>query len=73
MRRTNIMDMKQMYSNSTKTPQAIREKKPISHQITNYFTVQDCANVALVLGGFPIKADAEEELEDIVRLSNFNL
>ncbi|HHT80024.1 MAG: hydroxyethylthiazole kinase [Sphaerochaeta sp.] len=67
------MDMKQMYSNSTKTPQAIREKKPISHQITNYFTVQDCANVALVLGGFPIKADAEEELEDIVRLSNFNL
>ena len=64
------MDTKQMYSNSTEILQAVRERKPIVHQITNYVTVQDCANVVLALGGSPIMADAEEELEDIVRLSN---
>jgi len=64
------MDTNQMYSNSTEILQAIRRKKPIIHQITNYVTVQDCANVVLALGGSPIMADAEQELEDIVRLSN---
>lgn len=64
------MDTKQMYSNSTEILQTIRTKKPIIHQITNYVTVQDCANVVLALGGSPIMADAEKELEDIVRLSN---
>nr|WP_319474498.1 hydroxyethylthiazole kinase [uncultured Sphaerochaeta sp.] len=64
------MDTKQMYSNSTEILQAIRRKKSIIHQITNYVTVQDCANVVLALGGSPIMADAVEEMEDIVRLSN---
>ncbi|MGE4465669.1 hydroxyethylthiazole kinase [Sphaerochaeta sp.] len=64
------MDTKQMYSNSTEILQAIRERKPIVHQITNYVTVKDCANVVLAMGGSPIMADAEQELEDIVRLSN---
>lgn len=64
------MNMKQMYSNSTEILKTIREKKPIIHQITNYVTVQDCANIVLAMGGSPIMADAENELEDIVRLSN---
>ncbi|WP_321301320.1 hydroxyethylthiazole kinase [uncultured Sphaerochaeta sp.] len=64
------MDTKQMYSNSTEILLAIRERKPIIHQITNYVTVQDCANVVLAMGGSPIMADAEQELEDIVCLSN---
>jgi hydroxyethylthiazole kinase len=64
------MDTKQMYSNSTEIMQTVRRKKPIIHQITNYVTVQDCANVVLALGGSPIMADAREEMEDIVRLSN---
>lgn len=64
------MDTKQMYSNSTEILKIVRRKRPIVHQITNYVTVQDCANVVLALGGSPIMADAEQELEDIVRLSS---
>lgn len=70
MSRSNSMDTKQMYANSTRILQSIRRKKPIIHQITNYVTVHDCANVVLALGGSPIMADAEQELEEIVRLSN---
>ena len=64
------MDMHQVYTNSRKILETIRERKPIIHQITNYVTVQDCANVVLALGGSPIMADAQEELGEIVRLSN---
>ncbi|MGH0054513.1 MAG: hydroxyethylthiazole kinase [Sphaerochaetaceae bacterium] len=64
------MELNQMYRNCEKILQAVREKKPIVHHITNYVTVQDCANSVLALGGSPIMADAQEELSDIVQLSN---
>jgi hydroxyethylthiazole kinase len=59
-----------IYTSSERILKAVRERKPIIHQITNYVTVQDCANVVLALGGSPIMADAQEELYEIVRLSN---
>lgn len=64
------MNMKNNNTNSTIILRKIRENKPIVHQITNYVTVRDCANVVLALGGSPIMADAQEEMQDIVRLSN---
>lgn len=50
--------------------QNIKAKKPLVHHITNYVTVNDCANVALAIGGSPIMADDIGEVEDIVGLSS---
>ena len=32
----------------------VREKSPLIHNITNYVTVNDCANVVLACGASPI-------------------
>ena len=45
---------------------AVRQKRPLVHFITNYVTVNDCANMTLALGGSPIMADELREVEQIV-------
>lgn len=42
--------------------------KPIIHNITNYVTVNDCANVLLACGASPIMADDALEVAEITRL-----
>ena len=49
---------------------AVREKKPLVHHITNYVTVNDCANICLAIGGSPIMADAIDEAADIAAISS---
>ena len=44
----------------------VRQKSPLIHNITNYVTVNDCANMLLACGGSPIMAD---ELEDAVEIT----
>ena len=46
--------------------QNVRDKKPLVHNITNYVTVNDCANITLAIGASPIMADDIDEVEDIV-------
>ena len=48
----------------------LRKKKPLIHHITNYVTVNDCANITLAIGASPIMADAIEEAEAIVSISS---
>jgi len=48
----------------------LRKAKPLVHHITNYVTVNDCANMTLAIGASPIMADAIAEAEDIARLSS---
>jgi hydroxyethylthiazole kinase len=43
----------------------VREKSPLIHNITNYVTVNDCANIVLACGASPIMADDESEVEEI--------
>ncbi len=43
----------------------VREQVPLVHCITNYVTVNDCANILLACGGSPIMADDEQEVEEI--------
>lgn len=43
----------------------VREIAPLIHNITNYVTVNDCANMLLACGGSPIMADDPEEVEEI--------
>jgi hydroxyethylthiazole kinase len=47
----------------------VRGAKPLVHHITNYVTVNDCANVTLGIGASPVMADAIEEAADISAIS----
>ncbi|EGO65894.1 hydroxyethylthiazole kinase [Acetonema longum] len=44
----------------------VREKKPLIHHLTNYVTVNDCANIALAIGASPVMADDPAEVEEMV-------
>ena len=46
----------------------VREKKPLIHNITNYVTVYDVANILLACGGSPIMADDPMEVEEITSI-----
>lgn len=48
----------------------VREQKPLVHHITNYVTVNDCANVVLALGGSPVMADDRNEVEEMVSIAS---
>ena len=47
----------------------VRTKKPLIHHITNYVTVNDCANITLGIGASPVMADANEEAAEIAGIS----
>jgi hydroxyethylthiazole kinase len=46
----------------------VREKSPLVHCITNYVTVNDCANILLACGGSPIMSDDLSEVEEITSI-----
>ena len=43
----------------------VRTTTPLVHCITNYVTVNDCANALLACGGSPIMSDEPEDVDDI--------
>ena len=45
--------------------QNVRKKRPLIHSITNFVTVNDCANILLACGASPIMADDEREAAEI--------
>ena len=45
---------------------AIREKKPLIHNITNFVVMNYTANALLALGASPVMAHAQNEVEDMV-------
>ena len=56
----------------TETPyssilRAVRTQTPLIHHITNYVTVNDCANITLCAGGAPVMAHAPDEVEEMVQ------
>ena len=48
----------------------VREKTPLVHQIINYVTAGDCANITLAAGASPIMADDIAEAADIAAVSS---
>ena len=46
----------------------VRKASPLVHNITNYVTVNDVANVILACGGSPIMADEPDEVQDITAI-----
>ena len=48
---------------------AIRERKPLVHQITNYVVMNETANATLALGALPVMAHAKEEVEEMASVA----
>lgn len=46
----------------------VRNTVPLVHNITNYVTVNDCANVLLACGGSPIMSDEPADVADITSI-----
>ncbi len=46
----------------------VRRTVPLVHNITNYVTVNDVANILLACGGSPIMSDEPEDVEDITAI-----
>ena len=46
----------------------VRKKCPLIHNITNYVTVNDCANIVIACGASPIMADDREEVAEITTI-----
>lgn len=51
-----------------KIVEKVRTSCPLIHNITNYVTVNDCANMLLACGASPIMADDLTEVEDITSI-----
>ncbi len=52
------------------TLRAMREQKPLVHQITNYVVMNETANATLALGALPVMAHAGEEVEEMARIAS---
>lgn len=48
----------------------VRSRTPLVHHITNYVTVNDCANACICAGGSPVMTDEAQDVPDIVRISS---
>lgn len=48
---------------------AVRACKPIVHHITNYVSINDCANITLAIGASPIMANDPAEVAEVVSQS----
>lgn len=48
----------------------LRKKQPLVHHITNYVTVNDCANMTLAIGASPVMADDIGEVEEMVSFAS---
>lgn len=48
----------------------VKKDKPLVHHITNYVTVNDCANIVLAFGGSPVMADDLKEVEEMVSIAS---
>ncbi|MBK5240961.1 hydroxyethylthiazole kinase [Clostridium sp.] len=48
----------------------VKLKNPLVHHITNYVTVNDCANITLAIGGSPVMAEDINEVCDMVELAS---
>ena len=46
----------------------VRRKTPLVQAITNYVTINDCANILLAFGASPAMCEAKKEVEEFVGL-----
>jgi len=56
--------------NSVVALKNLREKVPLINCITNYVTINDCANAILAIGGSPIMGDNPKEIKEFIEIVN---
>ena len=61
---------REIAENAAELLKKLKEKKPLVHSITNYVTVNDCANILLAIGASPIMADDFREAADITSIAS---
>jgi len=59
-----------MVAELSKLMDCVREKSPLVHHITNYVTVNDCANICICSGGSPVMTDEVKDVQDMSRIAN---
>ena len=62
--------MEKIINNISEYLKKIKDKKPLIHHITNWVTIYDCANITRSIGALPVMAHAEEEVEQMVSISD---
>lgn len=60
----------ELLKKSAESLKALKAKKPLVHHITNYVTVNDCANIVLAVGASPVMADDINEVGDMVSIAS---
>jgi len=50
--------------------EAVREKRPLVHHITNWVTIYDCAQVVRSVGALPVMAHAPEEASQMASIAS---
>jgi hydroxyethylthiazole kinase len=58
-----------MLQKTSETINDLREKCPLIHCITNFVTVNDCANSVLAIGGSPAMANEVKEVDGFVEIA----
>lgn len=46
---------------------ALRRERPLIHHITNFVTMDDCANATLAIGASPTMTNSVEEVAEMAR------
>lgn len=60
----------EMIQTIAKDLEAVRQKRPLVHSITNLVVMNETANAVLCIGALPIMSHAPEEVEEMVSISN---
>lgn len=63
------MDERELRARAAADLAAIREKRPLVHQITNYVVMNITANITLLVGASPVMAHAREEVVNMVGMA----
>lgn len=50
--------------------EVVRKVNPLVHHITNYVSVNDCANITLAIGASPVMSDEIDDIFDLIKMSN---
>ena len=64
-----MVDSVNMVSDLSKYMDSVRAKCPLVHHITNYVTVNDCANICICSGGSPVMTDESKDVVDMSRIA----
>ncbi|MHC6204733.1 hydroxyethylthiazole kinase [Breznakiellaceae bacterium SP9] len=62
--------MNEAAEHATKIIDEVRERSPLIHCITNYITINDCANILLSFGASPAMIDSPDEAYGFARIAS---